>query len=150
MGLFDIFKKRPKFTDEIFGELFYSAFKDKSKNYYSGTITFDSQQCGIDLDADENGPTNEQKIFFKELRDKYPSLKKEKIILFLNKELETWDDNNPIIDFDKEFELDGISLPVINGKPVHWSLTLYSIKIKHYVTIEFSQWEPKPGIAVDG
>lgn len=69
---------------------------------------------------------------------------------FLNNELKDWTDNNPIIDFDKEFELDGISLSVINGKPVHWSLTLYFTKIKHYVTIDFAEWEPKTGVAVDG
>lgn len=31
MGLFSIFKKKPKFVDELFGELSYTTFKDKSK-----------------------------------------------------------------------------------------------------------------------
>lgn len=150
MGLLDIFKKKPKYVDELFGELGYTTFKDKSKNFYDGTITFDAQQCGINIDADENGPTIDQKSFFKELCDKYPSLKKDVIVPFLNKELEEWSGNSPISDFDKEFELDGISLPAIHAKAVQWSLTLYYTKIEHYVTIEFTEWQPNSGVAVDG
>jgi hypothetical protein len=150
MALFDIFKKNPKFIDEVFGALSYTTFRDKSKNFYEGTVSFDSQQCGIDLDADENGPTVEQKCFFKELADNYPQLKREVLTPFLNKELADWTGNEIINDFDKEFELDGISLPIIDGKPVHWSLTLYSNKIKHFVTIDFAEWEPKVGVAIDG
>ncbi|MES2772914.1 MAG: hypothetical protein V4722_01930 [Bacteroidota bacterium] len=151
MGLFHIFKRKSKFVDDLFGELGYTTFRDKSKNFYDGTISFDFQQCGINLDADENGPTGEQKEFYKELCVKYPVLKKDVIIPFLNRELEGWSDKNPIItDFEKELELDGISLPVIDGKPVHWSLTLYSSKIKHYVTIDFTEWQPQTGVQVDG
>lgn len=113
-----MFKKKLKFVDELFGELGYNSFKDKSKNFYDGTITFDSQQCGINLDADENGPTSEQKEFFKELSSKYSNLKNNVVVPFLNKELKDWSDSNRIKDFDKEFELDGISLTVITGKPV--------------------------------
>jgi hypothetical protein len=149
MGLFDIFKKKPKFVDEMFGELGYITFKDSSKNFYDGTITFDSQQCGIILDGDENGPTSEQKDFFNVLINRYSSLKNDVLIPFLNKELEDWTDFNSIRDFDKEFEIDGISLPVINLKPVKWSLTLYSTIIKHYVTIEFTEWQPN-SVVVDG
>jgi len=76
MGIFNIFKKKPKFVDELFGELAYTTFKDQSKNFYDGTITFDSQQCGINIDADKNGPTIEQRQFFRELCNKYPTLKK--------------------------------------------------------------------------
>ena len=150
MGLFDFFKKKQKFVDELFGELGYTTFKDKSKNFYDGTVYFDSKECGILLEADDNGPTQNQRDFFKDLCDKYPSLKMDVIVPFLNKELEDWNNYNPIFNFDEEFELDGVSIPVIESRPVNWTLTLFSTKIKHYVTIEFNEWQPITGVAIDG
>lgn len=85
MGLFDIFKKKPKFVDELFGELGYTKFSDNSKNFYDGSVTFDSQQVGINLDADEKGPTINQKEFYIKLRDNYATIKKDIIIPYLRK-----------------------------------------------------------------
>ncbi len=150
MGLYDIFKKKPKFVDELFGELGYTTFSDKAKNFYDGTVTFDKQQVGINLDVDENGPTKAQKEFFTKLRDNYTVIKKDVIVPYLKKELEDWLAENPIVDFDKEFTIDGISLPIITDKPVEWSLTLYSVTINHYVTIEFIDLNPQEGVIVDG
>lgn len=85
MGLFDIFKKKPKFNDEQFGELEYTTFGDRINNFFTGTISLDSQKVGINIDADENGPTNGQREFCRELFDRYPKLKKDVIIPFLKK-----------------------------------------------------------------
>ena len=149
MGLLDIFKRKRKIRDELFGELGYTKFSNSLKNFYDGEVSFDSQKMGVSLDADENGPTKEQKDFYLKIRDNYPTIKKDIIIPFLNKELEQWEENK-IIDFDKEFTLDGISISRITDKPVEWSLTLYSLKIHHYVTIEFVDLTPQEGVAVDG
>ena len=149
MGLIDIFKRKSKLIDEVFGELEYSKFSDKESNFYNGTITFDAQQVGINLNADNFGPTKEQKAFYQELCAKYPNLKRDVITPFLNKELEDWREE-AIVDFDNEFTIDGISLPIISGKHIDWSLTLYSSKIKHWVTIEFIDWQPQEGVIVDG
>ncbi|MGZ9675404.1 hypothetical protein [Flavobacterium sp. GNP001] len=150
MGIFDIFKKKPKFVDDLFGELSYSKFSDSKKNFYDGTAKFNSKEVGITIDADENGPTESQKDFFNKLQSKYASLKVDILIPYLNKELEDWNNENQIVDFDKEFTIDGISLSRIMGNSVNWSLTLYSTKINHYVTIEFIDFEPQHGITVDG
>jgi hypothetical protein len=150
MGLFDIFKKKPKIVDELFGELNYTTFKDSLKKFYVGNVTLDSQQIRINLDGDENGPTKEQKDFFIKLRDNYTSFKTEILIPFLKKELQDWIEENQITDFDAEFKIDGLSLPRINSFPIKWTLTLYSIKIHHYLTIEFTDMKPEDGIAVDG
>lgn len=149
MGLLDIFKRKRKIVDELFGELGYTKFSNSLKNFYDGEVTLDSQKVGLNLDADESGPTKEQKDFYIKLRDSYPTIKKDIIIPFLKKELEQWEENE-IIDFDKEFSLDGISISRITDKPVEWSLTLYSLKIQHYVTIEFVDLNPQEGVAVDG
>jgi len=149
MGLLDIFKRKRKIRDELFGELGYTKFSDSLKNFYDGEVTFNSQKMGVSLDADENGPTKEQKEFYLKLRESYPNIKKDILITFLRKELEQWEDNE-VIDFDTEFTLDGISISRITDKPVEWSLTLYSLKIHHYVTIEFVDFTPQEGVAVDG
>lgn len=57
MGIFDIFKKKPKFVDSIFGELYYTKFSDITKNFYDGDVKFMSEKIGITIDADEDGPT---------------------------------------------------------------------------------------------
>ncbi|CAH0336016.1 hypothetical protein FVB9288_01688 [Flavobacterium sp. CECT 9288] len=150
MGIFDIFKKKPKFVDGLFGELNYTKFSDTTKNFYDGDVKFDSQKVGINIDADENGPTESQKEFYTKLLSNYASIKVDVIIPYLKKELEDWEEENQIIDFDKEFTIDGISLSSITDNSVHWSLTLYSTKINHYVTIEFIDLEPQEGIIVDG
>jgi hypothetical protein len=150
MGIFDIFKKKQNLVDDIFGKLRYSTFSDKSKNFYDGTVMFDRKEIGITIDADENGPTKTQKQFYSKLLNDYSVMKIEIIIPHLKNELKDWDVENEIIDFDKEFAIDGISLTRITDKSVCWSLTLYSTKISHYLTIEFINQEPQKGIMVDG
>ena len=150
MGLFEIFKKKPKIADDLFGELGYTTFKNSQKNFYDGTATIDGQQIGINLDADHAGPTTKQKDFFIKLRDNYSSFKTEVLVPFLKKELTDWIEENQITDFDAEFTIDGISLPRMDQSPIKWSLTLYSLKIDHYLTIEFSGMTPEDGIVIDG
>jgi hypothetical protein len=150
MGLFSLFKKRPKFTDELFGELGYTTSKDKSKNFYTGTVGFNSQVIRINLETDENGPTPAQKAFLLQLRDNYPSIKREVIFPFLEKELEDWAEEKKPVDWDDEFPIEGISIPKITDKPIEWSLTLYSLAMHFYITIDFEDMKPKEGTTIDG
>lgn len=83
------------------------------------------------------------------MESEYTAIKVEVIIPYLKKGLEDWREENEIIDFDKEFTIDGISLSRITDNSVHWSITLYSDKISHYVTIDFVNFAPK-GLLVDG
>lgn len=77
-------------------------------------------------------------------------MKVQLIIPYLKNELKDWGIDDEIIDFDKEFIIDGISLSRITSKPTKWSLTFYSSKISHYVTIEFINQNPQKRIIVDG
>ena len=149
MGFFDIFKKKLKFNDDIFGELGYTIFKDPLKNFYDGTIIFNLQEIGINIDADENGPTIEQKDFYIKIRDNYNSIKNDIISPYLNKELIDWLDGNLIQDFDKEFSVDGIAISRIKLQQIEWSFTFYCKKIDHYVTIDFKDLNPQCN-TVDG
>lgn len=150
MPLFNMFEKKPKIVDDLFGELAYTTFRDSHKNFYSGTTEFNSQQIGIILDADETGPMAKQKEFYISLQDSFLSLKTEVLIPFIKKELADWIEENPIIDFDAEFKIDGIYLYRMEESPIKWSLTLYSLKMHDYLTIEFNDMTPEEGITVDG
>jgi len=142
MNLFNIFKKKPKFQDDLFGELSYTTFKESSKNFYDGSVEFHGQMIGILVDADSQGPRQDQKELFLRIRNSYHSLKNDTIIPFLNKEIIDWMDGETIKDFDKEFSIDAISIPLEIKKPAEWSITFYCQTISHYVTIDFSDFLP--------
>lgn len=149
MGIFDFFKKKPKYIDEFFGELGYTKFKDASKNFYDGQVNFQGSLIGISLDADENGPTEKQKEFFKKLNSEYHQIKKSIIIPFLKKELEDHLEESGLHNFDHEFEFDGISIGPIKNEKTEWSITYDSKPMRHYVSIDFEGMEPKH-VTIDG
>ncbi len=149
MGIFDIFKKKPKFNDEVFGELGYTTFKDSSKNFYDGEVNFQGKLTGISLDADEKGPTSEQKEFFKKLDKEYYNIKENIILPFLKKELEDNIEDTGLNNFDNEFEFDGISIGRIKSGKTEWSITYDSKPMRHYVSIDFEEMKPKH-MTIDG
>ena len=149
MGIFDIFKKKPKFIDDLFGELGYTTFKDSSKNFYDGQVKFQGKEIGINLDADENGPMIEQKEFFKKLDNEYSEIKENIILPFLRKELEENVINSGIENFHLEFEFDGISIGKIKNQKTEWSITYYSKPMRHSVSIDFIGMEPEY-MTIDG
>ena len=149
MGIFDIFKKKPKFVDELFGELGYTTFKDSSKNFYDGEVKFQGKEIGINIDADENGPTIEQKDFFKKLDDEYSEIKEKIILPFLRNELEDNIEDSGLENFDSEFEFDGISIGKIKNEKTEWSITYDSKPMRHYVSIDFIGMEPEH-MTIDG
>lgn len=149
MGIFDIFRRKPKFTDDFFGELDYIKFRDSSKNFYSGQVAFQGEMIGIILNAGENGPTIEQKLFFKKLHREYLEVKKNVIIPFLKQELEDCIENTGLNNFDEEFDFDGISIGRIEDHQTEWSITFDSKPMRHYVSIDFEGMKPTY-MTVDG
>ena len=135
MGLFDIFKKKPKFTDDIFGELGYTTFKDSAKNFYDGEVRFQRKLIGIIIEADENGPTGKQKDFFKKIDKEYITIKDNIIIPFLKKELEDHIEEAGLNNFDSEFEFDAITIGQFKNESIEWSITYDSKPMRHYVSI---------------
>ncbi|AWG21843.1 hypothetical protein FFWV33_10010 [Flavobacterium faecale] len=149
MGLFDFFKKQPKFQDEVFGLLTYNVFKDNTKNFYSGDILFQGFLIGITIDAKDKGPSQLQKDFFKKLTSDYKNIKDEIILPFLQIELEDTIEESGLANFDTEFELDGISIGYISNQKTEWSVTYDSKPMRHFVTIDFDGMTPKD-MMIDG
>jgi len=149
MGIFDIFKKKPKFNDEVFGELGYTTFKDSLKNFYDGEVNFQGKLIGINIEADENGPTNGQKEFFKKLDKGYSHIEQNIILPFLKEELEDNVEDAGLNNFANAFEFDGISIGRINSGKTEWSITYDSKRMRHYVSIDFEEMKPMHMI-IDG
>jgi hypothetical protein len=143
MGLFDIFKKKPKFTDDIFGELGYTTFKDSAKNFYDGEVRFQRKLIGIIIEADENGPTGKQKDFFEKIDKEYITIKDNIIIPFLKKELEDHIEEAGLNNFDSEFEFAAITIGQFKNESIEWSITYDSKPMRHYVSIDFIEMKPK-------
>lgn len=142
MGLFNLFKKKPKFIDEFFGELSYSTFNDSSKNFYDGIVSFENVLIGVTIEADELGPTDQQKSFFKSIEDNYSDIKNGIILPYLRIELDENVKESGLDDFEYEFKLDGISIGILKNKKRVWSLIYDANLMRHYVTIEFEDLEP--------
>ena len=149
MGILDIFKKKVKFIDDVFGSLDYTTFKDSSKNFYSGMVQFQENLIGINLDADENGPTLAQKDFFLMLSANYNEIKENIILPFLKQELEDSIEKSGLNNFDNEFKFDGISIGCFKKSNSEWSITYDSKLMRHYVSIDFEGINPKY-ISIDG
>ncbi len=149
MEIFDIFTKKRKFVNGVFGELVYTTFKDSSKNFYDGKVKFQGKEIGLIIDADKNGPTIEQKDFFKKLDNEYAEIKEKIILPFLRKELEENIKNSGLENFDSEYEFDGISIEKIKNGTTYWSITYDSKPIRHYVSIDFIGMKPKH-MTIDG
>lgn len=154
--LFKKKKKKPEFVDDIFGELDYTVRidqfgKKKYSNNLKGKVSFGSVVVRIDLATDEKGPNKEQRDFFIRLNANFTSITIDKIVPLLEEELVKWLDEYPVkVDFGNEFVIHEISLPLCVNKPVCWSLTLYYLPISQFVTINFIDFTPQKGIAIDG
>lgn len=149
MGLFDIFKKKPKFVDDLFGEMGYTKFKDSLNNFYDGQVNFNGKSIGIIITADENGPTNQQKSFFEKLEKEYEEIKVNVILPYLKKEMDDNIEETGLNDFDNSFEIDGFSIGKNQNNKTEWSITYDSKTMRHYVSIDFEGIEPK-NITIDG
>lgn len=70
MRLFNLFKKPVILNDGCFGAFRFEELKDRSRNYFEGKGHFAPTNSEIEylIEADKNGPTDEQKIFYQELQ----------------------------------------------------------------------------------
>jgi len=148
MGLFNLFKKPEKIQDEIFGEI--RLFKSKKNSGCEAESFFKpcNKVIGVIIDCDENPPTEKQKEFYISIQYNYEQIKNASIPI-LNKELIDWYKGQTIQNFDEEFELESIQIPIINATPINWSITYVVKKINHWATIDFSDFKPV-NVLIDG
>ncbi len=143
MKILNFFRKKRKFIDDIFGALAYKTSKDESENFYYGEVKFQGEYIGIDITANENGPTKEQKKFFNKLNIEYIEINEKIILPFLKEEFEGNVEKAVIEKIDSEFKLDGMTIGIIKNDKIEWEITYLSILLKCYVLVGFLEMEPK-------
>jgi hypothetical protein len=112
-------------------------------------VQFQGNLIGIILTADEKGPTDEQKIFFKKLDSEYIIIKENIILPFLKKELEDNLEESGLENFDSQFDFEAISIGEIKIENTEWSITYDAKSMRHFVTIDFEGMQPKY-MSIDG
>jgi hypothetical protein len=148
MGLFDFFKKPIVLNDPIFGEI-----KSNGKGSFSCDCLFRPihKKISCFIEADESGPTEEQRQFYKTIEDRYPELRAKIIPVMIDTFRNAYEDFE-IKDFDSEFVLSSISLPQTGTKPFVWDICYYrnDKDDDHDFTITFNDLEPEEGVAING
>ena len=87
--------------------------------------------------------------FYKKLQEIYPTLL-DKIIPIITNEFKNWKEDFQILDFNNEFNIDNITIPNVNIKPLDWEISYTTIHDKnHWINISFTEFEPT-GIMIDG
>ena len=151
MGLFDLFKKPTIVHDDFFGALRFIGFKDSSKNYFEGKGHFASTNVETEylIQADIDGPTDQQKMFYKDLQSDFTEYI-DKMKPLIEDEFRNWKDEFEIKDFNKEFKLVCITIPRLDKTPAIWDMSFTTIHdMNHQVTIDFVGDQPN-GILIDG
>lgn len=151
MGLFDLFKKPLIVNDDFFGALRFVDFKDPSKDYFEGKGHFTPTSSEIEylIQADKDGPTDEQQQFYRDLQSNFNQFI-DKMKPLIEDEFRNWKDDFVIKDFNKEFELVCITIPRLDVRPLIWDMVFTTIHDEsHHVTIDFIDLEPN-GILIDG
>ena len=139
-------KKPTKIQDEVFGEL------NLRKGFISAKCAFKPLNLKIFciLRTYDNNPSPEQRLFFQSIVQNYTELRQKLIPVMLDTFKESKQDFE-INDFDKEFTLISISLPIINNESVVWEICFSSIHdYNHTFTIIVKDFEPENGVVIDG
>jgi len=151
MGLFNLFKKPTIIQDNFFGSLRFMDFKDPSKNYFEGKGYFTPTQSETEylIQADIEGPTDEQQQFYRDLQDNFIHYI-QKIKPLIEEEFRNWKEDFEIKNFTNEFALVCLTIPRHGLRPLIWDMTFTTVHdLNHQVTIDFVDNEPN-GILIDG
>lgn len=152
--MFNLFKKSTPviIEDSFFGKLEYSNRRNSPLGLFSGDVLFEPLNKNIEclIDADKNGPNVEQQEFYKTIQKKYRDL----IALatpLIKSELEDWNENLKISDFDRDFNLIAIVIPALDKRPIIWDMLFNILNDEggHDLTITFKDFDPD-GIIIDG
>lgn len=126
MGFLDfIFGKKVKRQDDFFGEMiFLENRKQSEKNYFDchrpfAPISKDIQLC---VSGDLTESLERQQVFFKKIEENY-SLLCARFAPIAEQEIRNWQPNFQVLNFEKEFVPDYLTLPRCDQSPVVWEIS---------------------------
>lgn len=136
----------PVIDDPTFGKLVF----DRGSRAWEGAVTppFAGFEVGLLVDADESGPTEQQRAFYRELSGRYSELR-EAIEDVLLEALQNWDPSIRREEVWERFALESISVPRSSRDDRSWELWYTLSEDPHYFCVIFDDWRVD-GIRVDG
>jgi hypothetical protein len=144
-----IFKKRkskPKMSDPIFGDIEY-----RKPGYWIGEIEFEptGRTIGIIITAAADGPTEEQRDFIIQLKNRYEIEVKGKAGNYLHETFSNWKEDFPREKIWDEFQLDFINMSNFSNDMIRLELSYSCKSDDHSFDVEFRNFEPQ-GISLNG
>ena len=145
-SLKNLFRKKPKeplptLDDPFFGQLVFFP----AAHLWSGKTMFPTRdgdaEVEILIDADDAGPTESHREFFKSARERWPDIEAS-IGDILFPPIKKWakrdfDENNPWA----YFAFRGIRIPSLESTPVEWAVSYWCPSVKHYFDVQIIDWK---------
>jgi hypothetical protein len=152
MAFFDLFKRKKSIVlhDELFGEIKFLDF-GKNVSYFEAKVVFAPGGHTITclIPADESGPTESQRVFYRQLQANYVAYT-EKVKHLIEEEFRHFNEEFKIEDFSKELELEHLQLPQPGKPDYEWEMAFASLQDdNHLITIGFVGEEPDE-VHIDG
>ena len=132
--------------DPTFGKLVYRP----GTRAWEGAVepAFAEYEVGLLVEADESGPVERQRDFYRELTARYSELHNtiEDILL---EQLQNWDPSIGRDEIWARFTLESMSVPRLSGDDRKWELCYTLSEDPHYFCVMFDDWNVE-GVRVDG
>ena len=144
MGLFDFFKSPPLLHDPFFGPLRFQQGTQHSTSYFEGTGLFapTGQTIEYFIDAEEDGPSEDQRAFYRRLQTDFVQ-HRVRIEPLIVDEFRNWRPDFTIQNFTQEFTLLAVTIPQLDTSPVEWDLSFSTVHdLDHHITIYFQDQQP--------
>jgi hypothetical protein len=151
MAFFGLFKKRPVIHDEDFGEMRFYNSKKEADQYFEADGRFKPTDTNVEylIPAPATGPSAEQRSFLRQLTGNYTGLI-EKMKPLIREEFRDWKENFSIVDFNKEFTPEAITIPDFRVGSIAWDICFTTTHDKnHWVIVNFIDFEPQ-SVLIDG
>lgn len=132
--------------DPTFGKLVF----DRGSRAWEGALRppFAEGEVGLLVAADESGPTERQREFYRKLSERYAELRNAIEDVLLDA-LQNWDSSVGREEVWDRFTLESMSLPRSSRDDWVWELCYTLSGDPHYFCIMFDDWSVE-GVRVDG
>lgn len=146
--------QRVELIDEDFGQLQFVSTQKLQSCWESMPIIFNPTKTEISfiIEADESGPTEKQREFYKDLEANYFKYFETVCYPYLKREIEeTWYKKEGLTEdeFKNGFLPESISFNTFKNEILNWEITFICEFDTHYFTIEMSNWEAL-NLQIDG
>lgn len=137
----DIYFEERKISDPFFGDLLFMQVPKPNQSYWEGAALFEPTQTKIEymIDADENGPEEPQRAFYREFVQNYPDIR-ETIMPLLHRRFLDNESGEQWI----EPHIVGVSIPLNDTPDCEWAMSFEHAEPvgNPYYDVQMKGWRP--------